>query len=93
MWRSYQEAKVTAASITNGIRLFIHIPVFEYARTLTLYCIVSMTRATPNGTTGLQYVDLPAYIAASPDQQMYIELTPEMIELCRPHKSMICPIS
>jgi hypothetical protein len=52
-----------------------------------------MTRATPNGTTGLQYVDLPAYIAASPDQQMYIELTPEMIELCRPHKSMICPIS
>ncbi len=52
-----------------------------------------MTRATPNGTTGLQYVDLPAYIAASPDQQMFIELTPEMIEPCRSPKSMICPIS
>ncbi len=68
---------MTAASIANGVRLFIHNPVFEYARTLTLYRIVSMTRATPNGNTVLQYVDhLPAYMAASPDQQMFIELTP-----------------
>nr|CAH0112714.1 unnamed protein product [Daphnia galeata] len=81
MWRSYQEAKVTAANITDGVRLFIHT---ESAHS---------SQATLNGTTGLQYVNLPAYIAASPDQQMFVELTPEMIEPCRSPKNMICPIS
>ncbi len=51
MWKSYQEATVTAASIENGIRLFIHIPIFEFTRTLTLYRVIGLARATTNGST------------------------------------------
>ncbi|KAK4006744.1 hypothetical protein OUZ56_011902 [Daphnia magna] len=53
-WKSYQEATVTAAAIENGIRLFIHIPIFEFTRALTLYRVIGMARATKNGSTSLQ---------------------------------------
>ncbi|KZS08317.1 Uncharacterized protein APZ42_027719 [Daphnia magna] len=67
MWKSYQEATVTAAAIENGIRLFIHIPIFEFTRALTLYRVIGMARATKNGSTSLKYVGLPQYLATSPD--------------------------
>jgi hypothetical protein len=74
---SYQEAKVTAAKIANGLRL-------RRVRTNTNPVPHRQHYpGKPNGTTELQYVDLPAYIAASPDQQIFIELTPAMIEPCR----------
>ncbi|KAK4025077.1 hypothetical protein OUZ56_010580 [Daphnia magna] len=53
-WKSYQEAAVTAAAIENGIRLFIHIPIFQFTRALTLYRVIGMARATKNGSTSLQ---------------------------------------
>ncbi len=93
MWKSYQEATVTAASIENGIRLFIHIPIFEFARTLTLYRVIGMARASTNGSKSLQYVGLPQYLATSPDQQTFIELSAEMVGPCHSAKKAICPIS
>jgi hypothetical protein len=93
MWKSYQEATVTAASIENGIRLFIHIPIFEFTRSLTLYRVISLARATANGSTSIQYTGLPQYLATSPDQQTFIELSAEMIGPCRSAKQVICPIS
>lgn len=39
------------------------------------------------------YVDLPQYLAKSPDQQTFIELSAEMVGLCRSTKKSICPIS
>ncbi|XP_045032647.1 uncharacterized protein LOC116934113 [Daphnia magna] len=92
-WKSYQEAAVTAAAIENGIRLFIHIPIFEFTRALTLYRVIGMARATKNGSTSLKYVGLPQYLAKSPDQQTFIELSAEMVGPCCPTKKSICPIS
>ncbi|KAI9558401.1 hypothetical protein GHT06_015181 [Daphnia sinensis] len=54
MWKPYQEAAVTAATIENGVRLFIHIPIFEFSRALTLYRVISLARATTNGSTSLK---------------------------------------
>ncbi len=93
MWKSYQEATVSAAAIHNGFRLFIHLPVFEFTRALTLYRVIGMSRASPDGTTGTRFVGLPAYLAASSDQQTFIELSPEMTTPCRANKRTTCPIS
>ncbi|KAI9552642.1 hypothetical protein GHT06_020513 [Daphnia sinensis] len=93
MWKSYQEAAVTAATIENGVRLFIHIPIFEFTRALTLYRVISLARATTNGSTSLQYVGLPQYLATSIDHQTFIELSTEMVGPCHSMKRSICPIS
>ena len=93
MWKSYQEATVTAAATENGIRLFAHIPIFEFTRTLTLYRVIGLARATTNGLTSVQYAGLPQYLATSPDQQTFIELSSEMVGPCRATKKPLCPIS
>ena len=93
MWKSYQEATVSAAATHDGFRLFIHLPVFEFTRALTLYRVIGMTRASPDGTTGTRFTGLPDYLAASPDQQTFIELSTEMTNPCRTSKRTTCPIS
>ncbi|KAI9554994.1 hypothetical protein GHT06_020283 [Daphnia sinensis] len=93
MWKSYQEAAVTAATIENGVRLFIHIPIFEFTRALTLYRVISLARATTNGSTSLQYVGLPQYVVTSIDHETFIELSAEMVGPCHLMKKSICPIS
>ncbi|KAK4024933.1 hypothetical protein OUZ56_010425 [Daphnia magna] len=77
MRKSYQETAVTAEAIENGIRLFIHIPIFEFTRALTLY----------------HQPGLPQYLATSPAQQTFIELSTEMVGPFHPTKKSICPIS
>ncbi|EFX65713.1 hypothetical protein DAPPUDRAFT_117028 [Daphnia pulex] len=62
-------------------------------RTLTLYRVIGLARATTNGSTSLQYTGLPQYLATSPDQQTSIELSAEMVGPCRSAKQAICPIS
>ncbi|XP_057379621.1 uncharacterized protein LOC130701715 [Daphnia carinata] len=78
LWRAYQEARVVVAATTNGLRLFIHLPIIEIiTKTFELY----------------RTLVLPVFSAAGRDQQTFIELTETKVRSCQGRASSVCPPS
>jgi len=45
LWTIYREAKVSIAVITNTLRFFVRLPVYDQARQFRLYRVVQLTKA------------------------------------------------
>lgn len=82
-----------AASATNGLRLFIHLPVFEFPRTFALYRLISLPHAIGNGTLSLRYKPLPESLAVATDHQTFRKLDRDETRKCVSAEKSICPIS
>ncbi len=93
LWRAYQNARVAAATVPTGLRIFIHIPVYEFPLTFSLYRVISLPKASRNGTWALKYEPLPDLLAISSDRQSFIELSNEEARPCLSPGGTICPIS
>jgi hypothetical protein len=92
-WKVYKEAKVILAAISNGLRIFIHLPVFEFPLSFTLYEVISLPRPVNNSTQGAQFHPLPSFLAVASDRQAFVELTASDSSHCLSSTTSICPIS
>ncbi|KAI9555960.1 hypothetical protein GHT06_018513 [Daphnia sinensis] len=92
-WQVYKDAKVAVAAVENNLRIFIHLPVFEFPFGLTLYEVISLPRPTKNATQGAQFHPLPAFLAVANDRQTFIELSTHEAHRCMMTTTSICPIS
>ena len=71
VWRAYQEARVEAALVGGDIRLFIHLPVFEFNYGLQIYRVYPMPLVTSQSDSVAHYYDkLAPYLGVSPDRQL-----------------------
>ncbi len=84
---------MAAAASPTGLRIFIHLPVFEFSLTFLLFRVTSLPRAVGNGTLGARFHPLPDYLAVSIDRQTFMELTTEELRVCATSVSSIFPIS
>lgn len=69
VWKVYTEAKVVVAAVNNGLRIFIHLPVFEFPFRFTLYKVISLPRPIDNATQGAQFYSLPPFLAVATDKR------------------------
>lgn len=90
-WKAYQEAFVVAAAHKNGLRIFIHLPVFEFFFQFSLYKIFPMIKAIDNGALGITYKNLPEFLAISDDEQHYVEMNYNEANKCLLTK--VCPFT
>ena len=93
LWKAYQDARVAAAAIQMGLRIFIHLPVYEFPLTFSLYRVISLPKSIKNGTWAGRYEPLPDYLAISSDRQSFLELSSEEARPCLVANGMVCPIS
>ncbi|KAK4035925.1 hypothetical protein OUZ56_028003 [Daphnia magna] len=92
MWRDYQEVRVVVAVQENEVWLFIHLPMLEFLRALTLYRVISLSRATQKSTRGMQCEGLPAYLVVSSDREMFVKINAEIAGQCCSPGQALCPI-
>ena len=99
MPRFYQDTKVSVAVTThrflyeNGIKLFIHIPIYEVKYQFQLYKVYNLPIYNPNSTHGVIYGQLADYLAISTDKETYIHLDERELERCKKTPSLWnCPI-
>lgn len=90
-WKVYKEAKVIVAAVNNGLRIFIHLPVFEFPLSFTLYEVISLPRPVNNSTQGAQFQPLPPFLAVANDRQAFVELTSSDSSSCLASATSICP--
>lgn len=93
MWRAFQSAKVVAAAVGGGIRMFIHLPVFEFRLSFSVYSVISLPRVIGNASRAIRYFPLPAFLAVSSDRQTFLELSEKEGQPCISQKRVVCPTS
>lgn len=93
LWRAYQEAQVVTAAHSQGLRLFVHFPVFEVEHAFQLYRVASLPVSNTAGTLGVSHTPLPSFLAVAHDQQTFLELSEGEIGQCRDWPNPVCPIS
>ncbi|XP_057367096.2 uncharacterized protein LOC130688124 [Daphnia carinata] len=93
LWRAYQEARVVVAATTNGLRLFIHLPIIEITKTFELYRTFVLPVFSAAGNAGLHYAPIPAFLVVGRDRQTFIELTETEVRSCQGRASSVCPPS
>ena len=71
LWRTYKDARVAAAASPLGLRICIHLPVFEFTLSFLLFRVTSLPRAVGNGTLADRFHPLSDYLAVSMDRQNY----------------------
>ena len=99
LWLFYQQATVKTATFLDdqkqkGLKLFIHIPVHEVRFGFNLYQVINPPIYNHNTTHGVQYMDLPDYLAVSFDQEQFMTLEKNEVEKClKANRLWICPIT
>ena len=93
LWRTYKDARAAAAASPTGLRIFIHLPVFEFPLNFLLFRVTNLPKVVGNDTLGARFHPLPDYLAVSMDRQTFIELTAEELQSYATSASSICPIS
>jgi hypothetical protein len=93
MWKAYEEARVVAATVAGGVRLFIHLPVFEFQLSFNFYRVIGLPRTAANDSVAVRYVELPDYLAVATDRQTFIEMTAAETSQCRQDTTVVCPIN
>ena len=94
MPRFYQDAKVSVSVTThrvlyeNGIKLFIHIPIYEVKYQFQLYKVYSLPIYNLGSTHGVIYGQLADYLAISTDKETYIHLVERELERCKKTPSL-----
>jgi hypothetical protein len=91
LWNAYQEAQVVSAATTHGLRLFIHLPVIEVTRNFELYETFVLPVFGATGDFGLQYANIPAFLAVDMDRQTFIELSEADVRSCQGRVGAVCP--
>jgi hypothetical protein len=91
LWKAYQEAQVVSAATTHGLRLFIHLPVIEVTRNFELYETFVLPVFGATGDFGLQYANIPAFLAVDMDRQTFIELSEADVRSCQGRAGAVCP--
>ena len=91
LWKAYQEAQVVSAATTHGLRLFIHLPVIEVTRNFELYETFVLPVFGATGEFGLQYANIPAFLAVDMDRQTFIELSEADVRSCQGRAGAVCP--
>ena len=81
-WMVYEEARVYAALSGNGLRIFMHLPVYDFDMRFSLHRIIQLPRAVANGTLELTFSGLPDFLAVSWDHESFLELTFEEVRSC-----------
>ncbi|KZS03117.1 Uncharacterized protein APZ42_034225 [Daphnia magna] len=93
IWKVYTEAKVVVATVSDYLRIFIHLPVFEFPFRFTLYEVISLPNPISNFTLGAQFEPLPPFLAVASDSQAFVELTVSDSSRFVASCTSICPIS
>ena len=93
LWRAYQEAQVVAAATTNGLGLFIHLPIIEVTKYFELYETFVLPVFSMAGNNGLRYAPIPAFLAVGIDRQTFMELTDSEVRVCQDRSGSVCPTS
>ncbi len=92
IWKFYKEMRVTTASLTNGFRSFIEIPIYDDNQKLTLYRVYNVPIYSENSPIGSIYEDMPEYVALHSRKTAYIGLMKKEIEQCIEGTVKMCPI-
>ena len=75
LWLFYQEIKVNTALTKKVLKLFLHIPIFEFASQYEMYKIVNVPLyAEADVSHGLLITNVPEYLAVSLDRQRFTTL-------------------
>nr|CAH0102049.1 unnamed protein product [Daphnia galeata] len=93
MWKAYEEAKVVAAAVDGGVRLFIHLPVFEFQLAFSVYRVHNIPRAAANGSIAVLQSGIPDFLAVSTDHQTFMELAGRDLNQCILPAKTACPIN
>ena len=98
VWLLYQNIKVLTATTINdksqkGLKLFLHIPIYEKNLRFDLYNVFNIPTFNANASHGLQFENLPEHVAISSNQQKFVELTAQELARCTDiGHQRICPI-
>ena len=100
LWKFYQETKVSVAVSAHvnptylyGVKLFLHIPIYELKFQFQLYKVFNLPVYNFNATHGIQYEKMADYLAVSADQESYMLLNERDIVQCQKTTPFwICPI-
>ena len=92
IWRAYQEAVVVTAALKDSLRLFIHLPVYEFGHSFELYDLTALPVYETSLQSAIVFKDLPRFLAVSGDRQTFIELGSRDVEQCKGYTDMICPV-
>ncbi|KZS20527.1 Uncharacterized protein APZ42_012763 [Daphnia magna] len=93
-WRAYQEARVEAALVNGNVRLFIHLPVFEFNYALQIYSVFPTPVATSKEkSVSHSYAGLAPYLGVSPDRQLFVEFNVDEVRKCTPYMGSVYPFS
>ncbi|KZS10306.1 Uncharacterized protein APZ42_025260 [Daphnia magna] len=90
LWVTYREARVSVAVVNEKFRLFIEIPIYDHSQQYSLYGLIRLPKATDNGTHGIQFKNLPDFLAVSADLETFMELSAEDIKKCRALDKQLC---
>jgi hypothetical protein len=93
MWKAYEEAKVVAAAVDGGVRLFVHLPVFEFQLAFSVYRVHNIPRAAVNGSIAVLQSDIPDFLAVSTDHQTFMEVAGRDLDQCILPAKTVCPIN
>ena len=100
LWIFYKETKVSTAVATDrrllqkGLKLFLHVPIFELKLQFYLYQIFNIPVYNTNTKHGIQYEELSEFVAVSRNQESFITLSKEEINQCIQSTPMwICMIT
>ena len=83
---------MVTAAFTEGLRLFIHLPVYEFGRAFELYEVSSIPVYVGALQTALAFEGLPRFLAVSRDRQTFLELETRDVERCKGVGDLICPV-
>ena len=88
LWMFYQEAIVKTAIFSDsrqrpkGLKLFLHIPIYEVKFEFILYEVLNLPVYSRNTTLGVQYKNLPDYLAVSNDREQFTTLRKDEVDSC-----------
>ena len=99
LWVFYEEIRVsTALALSHhdqdvGMKLFLHIPIYELKFQFSIHQVFNLPIYNKNTSHGLQYENLPDYLAISKDQESYTTLEKNDLDDCiKTTPIWICPI-
>ena len=94
LWLYYQNTVVTTAITKDHcLRMFVHVPIYEVKYKFDFYRVFNVPMYNRDSLYGLQYENLPDYLAISADQASHVPLQSQELTTCRQLNSLqICPI-
>ena len=84
---------MVAAAVDGGVRLFVHLPVFEFQLAFSVYRVHNIPRAAVNGSIAVLQSDIPDFLAVSTDHQTFMEVAGRDLDQCILPAKTVCPIN